>query len=279
MDVDIKYSVPKRLAFDSSRRFQEKIRPFIESHRGCTKEEPENTLPAFQKAIELGCDSVELDVWLTKDKIPVVIHGKENGEINETTNGEGCVFEHTFRELSAFSSLHKNEPIPSLEEVLFLCKDKIFINIEIKDPNHSECLHQILNIVRFHNMTKQVAFSSYKHEYWHEIKKIDETESFEFGFLYDTTEGQVCEFVLNQERQKSTLNVWYKEVTPELVEKAHQNNIAVHCWFCMADPETEDIFRFLMNSGVDVICTNSPSLALRIREEIFGKKNSKDFNL
>lgn len=276
MDVQPKTCIPKRLAFDASKRIFSRSRPFIESHRGCSREEPENTLPAFQRAIEIGCDSIELDVWLTKDKVPVVIHGKENGEIHETTTGQGLVNDLTFRELSCFSSKFKNEAVPALEDVLQICKETIFVNIEIKDAQFSECLDQVLSVVKFHNMTSQVAISSFNHEYYTEIKKrseISETESIEFGFLYETTHGEVCEFKIYDEIKHNTLNVWYKEIfiNPELVEKAHNKNIAVHCWFCMQDDETEDIFKFLMNSGVDIICCNNPLLALKVREEIYGK--------
>jgi glycerophosphoryl diester phosphodiesterase len=271
LDVQSKKCIPKRLAFDASKRIFSRARPFIESHRGCSKDEPENTLPAFQKAIDIGCDSVELDVWLTKDKVPVVIHGKDNGEIHETTNGQGIVNELTFRELSSFSSIIKNEAIPTLEDVLLICKERIFVNIEIKDGQFSECLDQVLSLVKIHNMITQVAISSFKHEYYHEIKKRCETESIEFGFLYETTHGEVCDFKIHEEIKNNTLNVWYKEVNPELVEKAHKNNIAVHCWFCMKDDETEDVFKYLMDCGVDVICCNNPVLALKVREDIYGK--------
>jgi len=103
------------------------------------------------------------------------------------------------------------------------------------------------------------------------LKKVNEVEQIEFGFLYDTTEDQKCEFVLDSERKKnSTINVWYREITQEFVQKAHENFIAVHCWFCMDDNETDDVFRHLMSCGVDVICTNSPFRAMELRNEIFG---------
>lgn len=270
MDADLKTEGQlKRRRYDPKRRFIEKSRPFVESHRGVNREEPENTLSAFKRAIEIGCDSIELDVWLTKDDVPVVIHGKDDGEIQETTLGAGCINAITLRELSEIMVKGKDEGIPSLLEVFQLCKDKIFINIEIKDKSHKKCLDQVLSIVRELNMDDQIAISSFQHEYWHELRKMN--EFIEFGFLYDTTEGQTCEFCFDQDRKNNTLNVWYKEVTPELVEKAHKNELAVHCWFCMADVETEDIFRYLFNCGVDVVCTNSPSLAMKIRDEIYGK--------
>jgi len=262
--------VLKRKAFDSTKRFKENKLPYIESHRGCNKEEPENTLIAFQKAIEYNCDSIELDVWLTKDMIPVVIHGTEKGEISHTTTGTGIINEIYFVDLLTIQTKHKNMSVPTLEQVFRLCKGKIFINIEIKDANYSECFSKVLEMINSHDMKNQIAIASFKHQYWNEIKNKNEIEQIEFGFLYDTTEDQKCDIVLDSERKNSSINVWYKEVTEEFVSKAHEKNIAVHTWFKMDDPETDDDFKHLMNCGVDIICTNSPTRALLMRSEIFG---------
>ncbi len=74
----------KRVSFDTRQRVR--LSPYIECHRGCSLEAPENSLSSFSKAIEEGYNSVELDVWLTKDKVPMIIHGGHNGEIDETTD-------------------------------------------------------------------------------------------------------------------------------------------------------------------------------------------------
>jgi glycerophosphoryl diester phosphodiesterase len=258
----------KRQAFDTSRRYSKGIRPFVESHRGCNKIEPENTIAAFRLAIEIGCDSIELDVWLTKDKVPIVIHGKKTGEIDETTNGCGRVNNLTYDEISKFRTI-KDEAIPTLKEVFLLCKNKIFINVEIKDTNYSECFEKILEIINEQEMKNQLAISSFKHQYWEEIKKCN--ENIEFGFLYEPEDQEdLNSLIFDSEKRNSTINIYYKEVSQELVKKAHDSNIAVHCWFKMNDEETEEIFRNLFSCGVDVVCTNSPDIALKIREEIFG---------
>jgi glycerophosphoryl diester phosphodiesterase len=260
----------KRLSFDSLKRFRRGFKPFVESHRGCNKDACENTIAAFKLAIELGCDSIEFDVWLTSDKIPVVIHGGEHGEIDETTNGTGKLNDLTLREVSQLRT-KKNEPIPTLEEVLLFCKDKIFFNIEIKDCNYAECFEQILNLIHKYDLKAQCAISSFKHQYWDEMKKVQETEKIEFGFLYECKEER-GEVTLNFdiERENSTINVHYKDVSEEFVKKVHMNNIAVHCWFNMEDEETAEIMRYLFGCGVDVICCNHPNIALKIREEMYG---------
>ncbi|EUJ36413.1 glycerophosphoryl diester phosphodiesterase [Listeria weihenstephanensis FSL R9-0317] len=68
----------------------------IFAHRGSSGAHPENTLPAFLAAVESGADGIELDVQLTKDGIPIVIH---DDKVNRTTNGSGVVRELTLREI------------------------------------------------------------------------------------------------------------------------------------------------------------------------------------
>ncbi len=71
------------------------------AHRGASKEFPENTLPAFKKAAELGVDYLEIDIRFTKDERFAVIH---NDLISTTTNGSGMVADYTLDELKKFDA-------------------------------------------------------------------------------------------------------------------------------------------------------------------------------
>lgn len=68
----------------------------VEGHRGYCAKYPENTLISFEKAIELGVDAIEFDVWLSKDKVPVIIH---DGDVDRTTDGEGHIRDKTLEEI------------------------------------------------------------------------------------------------------------------------------------------------------------------------------------
>ena len=70
----------KRKSFDI---FNKNHKIFIEGHRGVNREKPQNTKTSFLKAIEYQLDSIELDIWLSKDKIPVVFHGGNEGELSD----------------------------------------------------------------------------------------------------------------------------------------------------------------------------------------------------
>ena len=68
----------------------------IYAHRGFSEKYPENTMLAFEKAVEIGVDGIELDVHLTKDNELVIIHDED---VKRTTNGEGLVKDMTLEEL------------------------------------------------------------------------------------------------------------------------------------------------------------------------------------
>ena len=109
---------------------------YVIAHRGAHVGIPENSLAAYQKAIDLGCDFVEIDVRTTKDGHFVSMH---NSTIDEYVNGaKGKVSEHTLAELklldigSRVGSEWKDTRVPTFEEILKLCQGKIGIYLDLK---------------------------------------------------------------------------------------------------------------------------------------------------
>ncbi|RXM46519.1 glycerophosphodiester phosphodiesterase family protein [Flavobacterium sp. YO64] len=98
------------------------------AHRGAKAYEPENTLQAFQKALDLNSDGIELDVHLSSDEQIIVIHDET---IDRTTNGKGLVNSFSLAELKSFLIDGKYQ-IPTLNEVFDLVDKKCLINIELK---------------------------------------------------------------------------------------------------------------------------------------------------
>ena|SRR5699024_10646304 len=116
----------------------------IIAHRGASKYAPENTLPSFQLAYELGADEIETDIHLTKDNIPVLIHDET---IDRTTNHRGYFKDFTFHQLKSldagnwFAKEFAGTPILSLEELLTWIKDKhLSLTIKLKN-NKIEYAH------------------------------------------------------------------------------------------------------------------------------------------
>ena len=109
-------------------------------HRGAMGYEPENTLRSFKKALELGVDMIEFDVYVCKSGELVVIH---DDTLERTTNGKGLVIEKTLAELKELDA-GKEEKIPTLEEIMDLADKKVKINIELKGDNTAK---PVLNMI------------------------------------------------------------------------------------------------------------------------------------
>ncbi|GJI60599.1 MULTISPECIES: glycerophosphodiester phosphodiesterase [Bacillus] len=110
---------------------------YIIAHRGSSSAAPENTIAAFDVAVEQGADYIELDVQMTMDQHVVVIH---DDTVERTTNGNGLVKSYTLDQLkkldagSWFDQQYTNERIPTLQEILERYSQRIGILIEIKHP-------------------------------------------------------------------------------------------------------------------------------------------------
>lgn len=112
----------------------------IVGHKGAAGYAPENTLASFRKAIELACDRIELDVRLSKNKELVVFHDEE---VSRLTNGKGFVREMTLAELKKMDCA-EGEKIPTLQEVIDLAKNKIDLQIELKDDDMAALVNEII---------------------------------------------------------------------------------------------------------------------------------------
>jgi glycerophosphoryl diester phosphodiesterase len=104
------------------------------AHRGAKAYEPENTLQAFQKALDLHADGIELDVHLSADGHIIVMHDET---IDKMTNGKGAVNSFTLAELKSFLIAEKHV-IPTLNAVFDLVDKKCFINVELKNADTSK---------------------------------------------------------------------------------------------------------------------------------------------
>jgi glycerophosphoryl diester phosphodiesterase len=139
------------------------------AHRGFCGEYPENTMISFKKAVEAGCDELELDVQLTKDNVLVIIHDET---IDRVTDGTGNVKDYTFEELRKFNVMatfgdkHGFNPIPSFEEYVSWVKDKdVTTNIELKTGHYyyKELEEKVVDMILKYGIENKVMFSSFNH--------------------------------------------------------------------------------------------------------------------
>ena len=243
---------------------------FVESHRGVNREIFQNTLPAIERAIQYGIESFETDVWLTKDNVTVILHGGNKGNLSEYYDCEGLVTELTWEELSTCRTVEDSLPMPKLEEVMELTKDKIFMNLEIKDPRCDIVFDYVVSLIERYDFFDQIAISSFHHDYYDKIAKYNQENDNKlvFGFLYNKGKQKDYDFTKNG----STLNIHWADATKEICDKAHENGMAIQSWFSMGDEESTDIYKQLIENGADIICTNMPLLAKIYRDNYF------DFN-
>jgi len=155
---------------------------WIIAHRGYRAKYPENTLVAFQAAMNAGAPMIELDVMLSCDRKLIVIH---DATLERTTNGSGPVVDYTLEELkqldagSWYHSQFAGERLPELEEVFDLVSGKALINIEVKsnayEPYHPKDAieQQILELVKRKKAWSWVLISSFDADILQQISSME----------------------------------------------------------------------------------------------------------
>ncbi|WP_308638286.1 glycerophosphodiester phosphodiesterase [Paenibacillus silvisoli] len=151
----------------------------IVAHRGWSGAAPENTMAAFELALkDPGIHYIELDVHLSKDGVPVVIH---DHTLERTTNGNGPVEAYTYEELreldagSWFDAAFEGERIPSLEEVFEFTRGRCKLAVELKTMggNYEGIEEKVLALVERFEMKDQVVLSSFDHDSMKKAHDID----------------------------------------------------------------------------------------------------------
>lgn len=180
-------------------------------HRGARGHAPENTLPSFERAIALGCDWVELDVYALDSHL-VVIHDEK---VDRTTNGKGLLADFSFdalRELDAGDGA----VIPTLNEVLDLIDQRCGVNIELKGTDTAAPVSRMLRDYCAHGwQPTQFLLSSFSHQ---ELALAD--PAFRRGALFNRRHEDLWQ-------QAAAVRAWsvnfaLKDVDRPLVEEAHR---------------------------------------------------------
>lgn len=142
------------------------------AHRGDLKYYPENTMPAFISAVEMGCDAIETDVRMTKDGVLVLIHDRD---VKRTTDSEGFVDEMTLEQIKSLDAgfwkgeQFKGERIPTVEEFLeYVSKTDIFVNWELKEypkelgEEHAyTCIDKLVELIDKYGMAERSMMNSF----------------------------------------------------------------------------------------------------------------------
>ncbi|MDR0396674.1 MAG: glycerophosphodiester phosphodiesterase [Oscillospiraceae bacterium] len=238
----------------------------IWAHRGDSHNAPENTLSAFQLAIDAGADGVELDAQRTADGVPVVCH---DDSIDRCSNGTGEVNFLKLAELRGYDHSCRRpgfagETIPTLEESLALMASSgLQLNIELKkargyDPGLAPAA---LELAIASGMMDRVVFSSFEMGYLETIRSL--SRDARVAILIDIGQRAPWDFAktINAEALHAPLA---RVRMSEFIDRAHDEGMLVRLWTVDAPAAIARSIR----QGVDGIITNRPGQALKARKTV-----------
>jgi glycerophosphoryl diester phosphodiesterase len=225
----------------------------ILAHRGASTDAPENTLLAFEGAINQGADGIEFDVFPCDDTF-VVIHDKW---VHRTTNGKGQLSDYSFEHLRELDAGY-GQKIPTLRETLLLIGNQCQINIEVK----AECcvegfIRDIVDCQQLANISDEaIIISSFHHVLLKRIK--DAAPQWRYGALS-------ASYAIDKNQFAQTLGAWsvnidLSVVDKALIEDAHQRDLKALVYTV---DEEADLLK-LKSWGVDGIFTNKPAASREI---------------
>jgi glycerophosphoryl diester phosphodiesterase len=236
----------------------------VTAHRGFSGAAPENTLAAFQAAIDLGCDWIELDVRLSLEREVVVIH---DDTLARTTNGRGPVAATPLAALKRldagawFGPAFRGEPLPTLAEALTLARGRIGVNIELKGEKggryrSEELADRCLAEVRQAALGDRVLFSSFDPAALDRIRRQD--PSLCVALITDRPWTQPSQ--VDGGRRYPLLHCRSATLTAAAVASAHADAVRVQAWTVNTPRE----MKRLLALGVDGIITNRPDRLLAL---------------
>ncbi|MBB6218990.1 glycerophosphoryl diester phosphodiesterase [Anaerosolibacter carboniphilus] len=242
-------------------------RTHIFAHRGASGYAPENTMAAFQKALEMGADGIELDVHLSKDGRLIVCHDET---LQRTTNGMGWIKDMTLEEIrqydggSWFSEEYQREKVPVLEEVLDLIQStKTLLNVEIKNGIviYPGIERKVINLIRRYALEERTIISSFYHYSLVESKRID--PFIKTGALY--VAGWLEPWEYARKIQADALHPIYHNIDLAFVEGCRSYGIDINTYTVN---EEADMAR-LAGMGVAGIITNHPDRGVSMMNQLY----------
>lgn len=241
---------------------------FVTSHRGINRELPQNTMVSFERVLLYDTDGIETDVWVSKDGVPVIVHGAKGGELSGYYDHSGIVTDFTWAELSTFRTIEGNQKMPRLDEFLDFIKGKTFVNLELKDGRVDIVFPIVTKMIEERNLQEQLIVSSGKYEYMAAVEKYNqEHPDKKLTFVSGVGNGKGKDLPEDRYNKPGhVLQIYYKDLTKDMVEKAHKNGMAVFAWFEMWDEETSQIYKDLIDMGVDDLLSNTSLFAKKFRD-------------
>jgi glycerophosphoryl diester phosphodiesterase len=232
---------------------------YVTAHRGHARAAPENTLSAMHKAVKSRADYAEMDVQLTSDGVVVLLHDRD---LRRVAGVSRRLSEMTYDEVrkldvgSWFDPAFASERVPTLLEVINLCRGQIRLNIELKFFGPDRRLAPaVARIVREQNLESDCIVTSLNYDALLEVKRYE--PSLRTGLIVAHALGDVSRLEVD------ALSVRADFLSDDLLRNARGHGREIHVW--TVNDERQMLRQ--MNRGVDNIITSDPDLGVRVRDD------------
>ncbi|SDG85487.1 glycerophosphoryl diester phosphodiesterase [Dyadobacter soli] len=238
----------------------------VASHRAVHHELPENSLPAIREAIRLGVDIVEIDVKVSKDGIPMLMH---DGKVDRTTTGKGDLETQTFEELRKLRLVSNGkvteETIPTLEEALQTAKGHILVDLDLK----TEHIGKVIEVVKKMDAEDFVFFFDSDYEI---LSKVD-VASGKYMLMPRAYSQAMADSALTRFKAE-VIHIDSKFYTPEVTSLIRSKGARV--WInALGAPDAEigkgngrEALKSLTKNGANIIQTDEPEKVIRLLKEL-----------
>lgn len=238
-------------------------KPLIIAHRGAKGEAPENTIAAFELALQQGCDAFELDIHLSKDGEIMVIH---DDTVHRTTNGNGVVKEMTRAELqqldagSWFDSAYEGESIPTLREVFELAPRHLMMNIEIKGGISEGVEEKLAALLEEYDLYDHVVVSSFHFDSLRTLEKLN--SKVKTGLLYAQNFAHPELLPTTTGVNAFSLHPYYLHLEETDFRSVQKEGLQMYAWTV----NEENVMIKLIEKGIDGIITDYPGRLKKVME-------------
>ena len=229
-------------------------KPFaVIGHRGASGYVLENTIPSIERSIKLGVDIVECDVQLSSDGVPVVFHDEDLKRLGGISKK---ISELSLDEIKKIDL--NGYRIPTLEEVLDVTSDKVGLFIEVKDPNAT---NKVVDLLVEKDILDQVAIISFHDEVLKTVKRINNKVI--TGLLYFKPPGRIFEA---KKMGAKIVLPRYNIATKKANDTAHRLKLKVATWVVNTISLAEKMYK----NGVDAMATDYPDKIIEFRNSLDG---------
>ena len=230
-------------------------RTLVIGHAGAAGMAPANTLASMQACIDAGADGMEIDVRLTSDDIPVLIH---DATLDRTTNLSGPIREHSLAQVEA-ADAGGGERVPSLADVLNLVAGRLTVMCELKATPGDDALDALLmervaETINEADAARWSAIHSFQGEIVERAREV--APEIPATRISSPQDAEAVERLISGtvRRGAQAISVRHSFITPELVLSAKQRHLTVWTW----TPDTVEEWDRVLLAGVDGIITNLP---------------------